>query len=161
MYPGAVAEIENDLLGEEPEHAGAAREQQRGLQQTDRKDGREVRQVLGGVLLDERSGFEIDEGGYEEATAEREPRLGRCFGSARSASIRLSAALTRCSFDAAAFTAVRVLAALAWLSSRSNRPDRPCRRCRRGPARAEDGGGSTCKRSRGRNELHLSAKLAR
>ena len=55
----AVAEIENDLLGKEPEHAREAREQQRGLHQADRERGREVGQVLG-VLLDALIGIDAD-----------------------------------------------------------------------------------------------------
>ena len=55
----AVAKIENDLVGEDPEHARKARQQQRGLHKADREDGRELGQVLG-VLLDALVGIDAD-----------------------------------------------------------------------------------------------------
>ena len=55
----AVAKIENDLVGEDPEHARKARQQQRGLHEADREDGRELGQVLG-VLLDALVGIDAD-----------------------------------------------------------------------------------------------------
>ena len=47
----AFADIEHHLLGQDPEHAHEAHEQQRGLQQADRERGRELGQVLR-VLVD-------------------------------------------------------------------------------------------------------------
>ena len=47
----AAADLEHHLLRQDPEDAHEAREQQRGLQQTDRERGREIRQVLR-VLVD-------------------------------------------------------------------------------------------------------------
>ncbi len=56
---GAVAEIENDLVGEDPEHTREAREQQRGLHQADRKDGCQLGQLLS-ILLDALIGINAD-----------------------------------------------------------------------------------------------------
>ena len=53
------ADPEYHLVGEDPEHAHKAHEQQGGLQQADREDGREVAQVLG-VLLDALIGIDAD-----------------------------------------------------------------------------------------------------
>jgi hypothetical protein len=78
MYPGIVTGPfpKSKTTCSEPEHAGEAREQQRGLQQTDRKNGREVRQVLG-VLLDALVGIDADLSGLQRPKRARMSHLSR------------------------------------------------------------------------------------
>ena len=74
-------EVEHDLAREHPEHADEAHQQQRGLQQADREDRRQLGQVLR-VLVDALVGIDADLAGEAQQVGApgREPLVEQVVG---------------------------------------------------------------------------------